>query len=163
MATPAVNTILTEIGARLSLITTANGYNYTFKKVEEARLEPFVGYDLPAINYWLTNVSNESSIYNNDSRSIELAIEAFSATRDESFTRVVSKLAADVVTALTRKTSSPKISDDPNYNLDETVSDFLFNGYDYEIGEGQKPWCGALLQFTIKYQSDPFEMSAYGS
>lgn len=163
MATPSVNTILTEIGARLSQITTANGYNYSFKKVVEARLEPFVGYDLPAINYWLTNVSNERNAYNDDDRSVELAIEAFSATRDDSFTRVVSKLAADVVTALTRKTSAPKVSDTPNYDLDETVSDFIFNGYDYEIGEGQKPWCGALLQFTIKYQSGPFEMVTYGA
>ena len=163
MATPAVNTILTEIGARLSLITTANGYNYTFKKIEEARLEPFVGYDLPAMNYWLTNVSNERNTYNDDDRSVELAIEAFSATRDEAFTRVVSKLAADVVTALTRKTSAPKVSDTPNYDLNETVSDFIFDGYDYEIGEGQKPWCGAMLRFTIKYQTDPFEMATYGA
>ena len=163
MATPAVNTILTEIGARLSLITTTNGYNYTFKKIEEARLEPFVGYDLPAINYWLTNVSNERNAYNDDDRSVELAIEAFSATRDETFTRVVSKLAADVVTVLSRKTSAPKVSDTPNYDLNETVSDFIFDGYDYEIGEGQKPWCGAMLRFTIKYQTDPFEMSTYGA
>lgn len=163
MAAPAVNTILTEIGARLSLITAANGYNYTFKKIEEARLEPFVGYDLPAINYWLTNVSNERNTYNDDDRSVELAIEAFSATRDETFTRVVSKLAADVVTALTRQTSAPKVSDTPNYDLNETVSDFIFDGYDYEIGEGQKPWCGAMLRFTIKYQTDPFEMVTYGA
>ena len=163
MATPAVNTILTEIGARLSQITTANGYNYSFKKVVEARLEPFVGYDLPAINYWLTNVSNERNTYNDDDRSVELAIEAFSTTRDDAFTRVVSKLAADVVTALTRKTSAPKVSDTPNFDLNETVSDFIFDGYDYEIGEGQKPWCGAMLRFTIKYQTNPFEMVTYGA
>jgi len=163
MAIPAINTILIEIGARLANITTSNGYNYTFKKIEEARLEPFVGYDLPAINYWLTNVSNERNVYNDDSRSVGLAIEAFSATRDESFTRVVSKLAADVVTGLTRATDSPKVSDTPDYELNETLSDFIFNGYDYEIGEGQKPWCGALLQFTIKYQTDPFEMATYGA
>lgn len=158
----AVNTILTEVGARLANITTVNGYNYTFKKISEAMLEPFAGYDLPAINYWCTNLSNERNAYNDDDRSIDMAIEAFSMTRDEAFTRVVSKLAADIVTGLTRTTIAPKVSDNPNYNLNDTVSDFIFNGYDYEIGEGQKPWCGALLKFVIKYQSDPFEMSSYG-
>lgn len=159
----AVNTILTEIGARLGNITTANGYNYTFKKIEEARLEPFVGYDLPAANYWLTNVSNERTVYNDDNRNVELVIEAFSMTRDEAFTRVVSKLAADVVTALTRSTSAPAVTDTANYNLNETVSDFIFEGYDYEIGEGQKPWCAAMLRFSIKYQTDPFEMQTYAA
>ncbi|GAG46491.1 unnamed protein product, partial [marine sediment metagenome] len=26
---------------------------------------------------------------------------------------------------------------------------------------GQKPWCGALLSFTIRYQTDPFDMFSY--
>lgn len=162
MADPAVIAILTEIGARLANITEANGYHYTAKKIEEARVEPFIGYDLPAINYWCTSLGNSRTVYNDDERSLDLAIEIFSLTRDESFIKVVSKLAADVVTSLVRTVAAPKVSDDPDYDLGETVSDLIFESYDYLIGAGQDPWCGALLRFTIKYQTNPFEMSSYG-
>jgi len=162
MAAPAVNTILTEIEARLANITTDNEYHYTVNKLQEARLEPFKGYDLPAINFWCTTLSNERTEYNDDSRELALYVEIFSLTRDEPFTRVVSKLVADVITALVRATGAPTVSDTPNYALNETVSDFILESYDYLIGQGQEPWCGALVGFTIKYQTDPFEMASYG-
>lgn len=163
MSTPAVTVILAEIGLRLANITTDNGYHYTIKKIEEAKVEPFNGYDLPAVNYWCTNLSNERSVYNDDNRSLELFVEIFALTRDETFTKVVGKLAADVVTGLTRATTAPAIWDVPDYDLNETISDFIFDGYDYLIGQGQEPWCGALVKFTIKYQTNPFEMSTYGA
>ena len=89
MATPAVTTILNEIAARLAGMTVANGYNYTVKKIERAKLEPFNGYDLPAINYWCTSLSNERGVYNDDNRNLELFIEAHSLTRDDPFIDVV--------------------------------------------------------------------------
>jgi hypothetical protein len=76
---------------------------------------------------------------------------------------VAEKLAADVVTALSRSDKNPKVSDDPSFNLGDTVSDVIFNGYDYEIGEGQKPWCGALLSFTIKFSTSIFNMTTYSA
>ena len=161
MATPATTTILDKIEARLKKITTSNEYNYTVKKVERAKLEPFKGYDLPAINYWTTSLSNERSVYNDDNRHLELFIEAHNLTRDEPFVDVVDKMAADIVTVLNRKTTAPKVSDDSNYDLDETVSDLIFKGYDYEIGQGEKPWCGVLIRFTIAYQTDPNNMTTY--
>jgi len=161
MVTPATTTILDEIEARLDNITTANGHNYTVKKVERAKLEPFNGYDLPAINYWCTSLSNERTVYNDDNRNLELFIEVHSLTRDEPFIDVVDKLAADVITALNRKTTAAKVSDDPNYELDSTISDLIFKGYDYEIGQGEKPWCGVLIRFTIAYQTGPYDMTTY--
>lgn len=161
MATPAITTILDEVGARLAKISTQNEYNYTVKRIDRARLEPFKGYDLPAINYWCTNVTNQRNVYNDDNRIVELYVEIHSLTRDEPFIDVANLLAADVVTALNRATSAPKVSDTPDYELGGTISDFNFNGYDYEIGQGEKPWCGCLVKFTISYQTDPYNMTDY--
>lgn len=163
MPTPAPNTILTEIGSRLANITTGNGYYYTVQKIVEAKIEPFQGYDLPAVNYWCTSLSNEKAVYDDDNRSLEVFVEIFALTRDEAFTSVVSKLAADVVTGLTRTSAAPAVSDTPDYDLGETVTNFIFNGYDYLISSGQEPWCGALVKFVVEYRADPFEMSSYGA
>jgi len=163
MADPAVTTILDEVGARLTKITTGNGYHYTVNKIERARLEPFNGYDLPAINYWCTSLENARNVYNDDDRQLELLIESHNLTRDEPFIDVANKLAADIVTVINRATTAPKVSDDPNYELDETISNLIFKGYDYIIGQGEKPWCGVLVKFTIVYQTDPYNMTTYGA
>ena len=163
MATPAVTTILNEIGARLANITITNEYNYTVKKIDRGRLEPFNGYDLPAINYWCTSLSNERNVYNDDNRRLELFIEIHSLTRDDPFIDIANKLAADVVTVLNRATAAPKVSDTPSYELAGTVSDLVFNGYDFEIGTGEKPWCGVLARFSILYQTNPYDMTTYAA
>ena len=163
MTTPAVTTILDEVGARLTNITTGNGYYYSVQKVVRSRIEPFLGYDLPAINYWCMNLANERNVYNDDNRTLELLVEIFALTRDDPFIDIVSKLASDVITGLTRTTAAPEVSDTPDYDLGETVTELVFNGYDYLIGQGQEPWCGALVKFSIKYQTDPFEMTSYGA
>ncbi len=161
MAAPAPTQILDEVELRLANITIANGYYTTVKKIQRARLIPFKGYDLPCINYWGTALENERNVYDDDNRELSLFVEYHDLTRDDPFIDVANKLAADVVVALNRSDSSPKVSDDPDYELGETVSDLVFNGYDYEIGEGQAPWCGALVRFTIKYTCDPFVMDVY--
>jgi len=163
MATPAPTTIMTEIGLRLTNITTANGYNTTVKKIEKARLEPFKGYDLPSVNYWSTSLGNERTIYDDDNRTLDLYVEIHDITRDEPFTDVADRLAADVVTALNRTHTAPKVSDAASYDLNSTVSDLAFDGYEYEIGPGQAPFAGALVKFTIKYRTDPFVMTTYGA
>jgi len=163
MADPAPTQILDEIATRLANISVKNGYYTKVKKIERARLEPFKGYDLPCINYWCTSLDNERSVYDDDNRSLNLYIEIHDLTRDDPFMDVADKLAADVVTALNRADGSPKVSDDADYELGETVSDLVFSGYEYEIGQGQKPWVGALVRFTIKYRCDPFVTSVYGA
>lgn len=163
MSTPAVTTILTEVGARFANITTDNGYYYSIQKVERAKVEPFKGYDLPAVNYWCTTLSNEKTVYDDDNRSLELFVEIFALTRDDPFIDIASKLASDIVTGLTRTTAAPAVSDTPDYDLGETITGLIFNGYDYLIGQGQEPWCGALVKFTVEYRTDPFEMTSYGA
>ena len=159
--TVAVTSILTEIETRLNNITTTNGYNYTVNKVELSRLEAFKGYDLPAIRFFPTAVTNERAAYDNDKRTLSISIYFYELTRDEAFTDVADKLAWDVVNALHRKDTHPKISDDPDYCLTGTVSDIVFQGYDYMIGEGQKPFCGTIVNFDIIFFTDVNDMSSY--
>lgn len=157
----AVTTILDEIEARLGNITTANEYNVTAKKIVRGQLTPFKGYDLPSINFWPTNLTNTSELYGSDIRDLTLFIEIHNKTHDDPFSTVAEKLAADIVVALNRATSAPKVSDSESLDFGGTISNLIFNGYDYEIGEGQAPWCGALLNFTIRYRADLFNMSTY--
>jgi hypothetical protein len=155
---PAVVQIMKVIGARLTNITTANGYYCTAKKIERARLTPWKGYDLPCINYWCTTLNNERTVYNDDNRTLEVFIEIHDITRDDPFVDVASRLAADVVTALNRTTDAPAVTDSPDYDLGEMVQELIFGGHDFVIGEGQAPWCGALVRFIVKWQCDPNEM-----
>lgn len=161
MALPAITAILNEVGNRLANITVLNEYNYDMKKIERARLKPFNGYDLPAISYWSTSIGNERNSYNDDNRAIELYVECHNKTMDEPFIDIANLLAQDVITSLVRTNLAPKVSDLPNYDLNETVQDFVLNGWDFMIGEGQNPFCGILVSFTIKFTTDPFEMSVY--
>ncbi len=279
--TTAVTAILDEVEDRMGNITTANGYNYTLKRIDRAMLKPWRGIDLPAVNIWATNVSNEKDAYGMDRREIQLFIELHTLTRDENFIDVAEKLAADGVTALNRRanatsgtsksatgpvedmsaetdvafkisvdadsvetvtcvwtgatsgtlvaaqmqtqiqvlggskagvtvvfragryviTSSttgvsssvvvtpgatlsctdelkigvavagalevsgavaaPTVAATPSYDLGDTIEDVIFQGYDYVIGEGQDPFCGALLKFGLTYLTDPFDMINY--
>ena len=158
---PAVTDILDKIHSRLEGITTDNGYNYTVRKITRAKLTPFKGYDLPAINYWCTTTANERNSYGNDLRQIELFIEMYENTRDNPFIDVVDLLAEDVVTSVVRSVSSPAVSASPNYDLDETIQELVLNGWDYIVGEGQKPFCGALVNFSCLYTTDSFDMSNF--
>jgi len=163
MTTPAATSILTEIGTRLANITKANGYHNTVKLIERARLKPFKGYDLPAINYWSTGMSNERSIYNDDNRILSVYVEIHSLTRDDPFVDIANLMASDVVTAVARKDTAPKVSDDPDYDLTESVSDMVLNEVSFILGEGEAPWCAALIRFDVKYQCSPFEMDTYSA
>ena len=156
----AVTTILDEISARLGNITTDNGYNVTVKKIARGKLTPFNGYDLPAVNFWPSTLSNSRN-YGKDIRELFLFVEIHDKTRDDPFSTVVEKLASDVVVALNRSTTAPEVSDVDSIDLGGVVSDLVFDGYDYEIGEGQAPWCGALVRFSVIYATDINDMSKF--
>lgn len=161
MADPAVTTILNLIAARLALITTTNEYNYTITNIKRASLKPWKSEDLPAINYWSTGLNNIRNNYGDDQRDLPLIIEAHTKTHDESFLDVASKLASDIVNSLNRTALAPKVSDNASHDLGGVVSDVIFEGYDHEIGEGQNPWCGVLVRFTIRYTTTIFDMVSY--
>ncbi|MDA3834140.1 MAG: hypothetical protein PF495_12165, partial [Spirochaetales bacterium] len=67
------------------------------------------------------------------------------------------------ITALNRATIAPAVSDTESFDLGGVVSDLIFNSYDHEIGEGQSPWVGVLVNITIKYNTDLFDMDNYSA
>lgn len=161
MAKPAVTAIIDDVMLRMQNISVENGYSTDIKKIERAKLEPFLGYDLPAINVWPTTVVNSRSTMVSDERHLPLMIECHDYTHDEPFNTVAERLAADIVTAINRHPDHPAVSDTLNKNLDATVSDCVLDGYDYEIGRGQKPFCGVMVRFTIKYNANKNDMYNY--
>lgn len=158
--TVAVNSILDLVEARLKLITTANGYNTTVSHVKRAKLTAFKGYDLPALNFWPTNVSS-SRLYHEEKRVFKLYVEYHAKTMDRPFSDVCGELAADIIVAINRSTTAPKVSDAESLDLGGAVSDVVFDGYDYEIGQGQEPWCGVLVSFSIEYATDINNVSSF--
>lgn len=159
--TPAVLTIFDEIEARLKNIKTGNGYWYTPGKIKRASLKAWENHDLPALNFWGTTLGNIRAQYNDDRRQFQLFVEGANLTLDEPFMDVSEKMASDIITGLNRATSAPKVSDDPSYDLGETVTDLEYEGHDYLIGEAQKPWCGVLVRWNFKYHANPFDMFNY--
>lgn len=128
-ATPAILELLDIVEARLGNITTANGYNYTVKTVERARMTPFKGYDLPAINYWGTSVANTKDAYNNDERELRLFVEMHTTTRDGPFIDVAERLVTDGVTALNRAATAiagKSVGQDGAYDNMSTETDTKF-------------------------------------
>ena len=153
MATPLNKTILDEIDARLKKIVIADGSSNTIVTVKRARLEPFKGHDLPAVNYWPTQMSNAMNQYGNDTRELMLVVEAHTKTRDEPFVDVCDRLAADIVTVLNRKTTASKVSDPLSADLGGIVDNFTCTNYVYQIGQGQDPFCGIILTFAIQFST----------
>lgn len=149
--TPLNKTYFDAIEARLANITIANGYTNTAGKIARARLKPFKGYDLPAYNIWATNLGNSINEYQLDSRSLPVFIEVHTKTNDEPFIDVCDILAQDLVIGLNRSIANPAVADDESPDLGGIVDDFIFLGYEYQVGEGQNPFCAILAQFEVKY------------
>ncbi|RLI66162.1 MAG: hypothetical protein DRO88_02530 [Promethearchaeia archaeon] len=158
MSTPLVTVFLDEIEARLKNITTDNGYFFTVKKVSRARLKPFSGHDLPAVNFWPVNVESSQSEYGMDNRNLNIVVEIHTKTHDEPFTDTVDKLVSDVVIALDRNTSSPATTDPADSDLGGLIENFIFTGYDYQIGEGQKPYCAGIINFSAQFITESNQM-----
>ena len=148
---PAVTNILDEIQDRLYNIKEMDGYYTSVKSIKRAMLKPFDPYDLPAINLWATGVSNNPISYKVDERTLYLFIEYHSKTRERPFIDVAEELVSDVVTAINRSTTAPAKDDTESINLGGMVKSCLMNEYNYEISEGQTPYCGVLISFSIVY------------
>jgi len=114
-------------------------------------MKPFKSHDLVAVNFWAASVGSDNEKYTRDRRTIQVFFEVYDKTKDDPFMDICDLLAADLVTGLNRTTSAPAVSDNESPELGELVDKFIFNGYDYQIGEGQSPWCGILARFTVDF------------
>lgn len=146
-------TILDEVHARIANITTANEYDIQLASgaIKRAKLTPFVNGDLPAVNYWPGSDILDFKTGQMETRQLSLVVEVYAITRDEPFTDVGIKIGNQVVTALFRSTDSPAVSSIPSPSLGGLVEELTINSLTPVIGEGQSPWCGAVLDISIRY------------
>lgn len=146
--------ILDEIGARLANMTVENGYSETLGKLRRARLKPFKAADLPSVNYWPSEDLYAGKANGKDLHEFAITVEMHTLTRDEPFTDVAFRKGGDIVTALFRSTVNPKVSDTPSLALGGLVSSVEGFSVLPMIGEGQSPWCGVLVTFVVKYNTE---------
>lgn len=153
--------ILDAIGERLALMSVARGYSSTIQKLRRATLKPFTEEDLPACNYWPgadTQIARGAGWVD---RELSVVIEYYTKTRDRAFTDIAYELATDVAVAMLRSPASPLVSDTPDMTLGGLVRSAQMQVATPQIGEGQLPWCGVAMSYSLSYRvsaSDPFTL-----
>ena len=161
MPSPIQLQILDEIDSRLKGINTTNGYfsDMHIGDVHRAKMTPFKGDDLPAINYWSGETRTEDKGHGFSYMAFDIEIEMHTKTNDRPFTDVTSELSADIIIALYRDDALPKVSDQPSYKLGDMVDGLNVDAISPQLGEGQSPYCGVLVSLSITYRvkaHDPF-------
>jgi hypothetical protein len=156
MTKPAVLQIADEIGLRLANMTIANGYSYDAGRIVRARIIPFRNSDLPAINYWPAFDELKDRQYRNETRTLDMRIEAYTTSRDDPFTDVAFELGNAVWTALNRAVAAPTVAADWSPNLGGLLRGFDLQQLTPVIGEGESPWCGCMLNLAATYKVDSY-------
>jgi len=144
----AINVILDELAVRLGMVSVSNGYLISFNKITRARLSPFKDGDLPACNYWVTSDMNNVTLHGAENHTLSISIESYDKTRDRPFIDVAMDMHAAIVTALNKE-----IGGAYSQNLGGIVQSLEVKDFTPIIGEGQKPWCGALVNVAVNYQT----------
>jgi hypothetical protein len=155
--TPVQVQILDEVEARLRLIDQANGYLHTIVKTERARLTPWDGIDMPSLNFWMETDVRQEKNYGFEVRQMGVRVETRDKTRERPFVDVASEHLADIWTALQRDPSAPAVTDPISMSLGGLVTHVNFESMIPAIGEGQNPYCGALIDLSVTYNIDPSE------
>lgn len=152
MSAPLPIQLLDAIALRLPNISKARGYYTDVGKIKRATLKPFQDQDLPALNYWpgTDNVVARGAGW--VERLLPLVVEYYDRTRDRPFSDVVFELAQDVVVAVQRDPDFPAVSDNPEFTLGGLCRSVQLVSVVPQVGEGQAPFCGALLTFDLVYR-----------
>lgn len=152
MATPIPTLILDECESRLRNMTTANGYTRTVAGVRRATLKGFQNADLPMANVW----HGPDRLFERAGgfmvRALDVLVEVYDQTRDRPFVDVADELALDVCMALHRATTAPRVTDRPEQTLNGLCISMQLDSVAPQIGEGQAPWCGAMVTLTALYR-----------
>lgn len=146
-------TILDAIENRLHNVTESNGYEieFTDSAIKRATLTPFKNGDLPAVNYWSSDDVLELKTGGKETRILPVFFEVYGVTRDEPFLNTSLKLSNAVITGLLRDVGAPSVKDNISLALGELVEEITFLRVTPFIGEGQSPWCGAVIETAIRY------------
>lgn len=158
---PAETQVLDEVELRLGSITKANGYSMTLRSIERGKLEPFQPGDIPATNFWPVRHARDNTEYGLDKHTLRVMVDARDTERDTNFPDAAALMIADIITALHRDPEAPKVSDPLDCEFKETVTSVNMADSGYQIGTGQKPWVGAIVEVEIVYESELGDMFNY--
>jgi len=139
----AINVILDQMDFRLQQTT-----GIQISKITRARLSPFKDGDLPACNYWVTHDLILSSQHGADTHELAVSIECYDKTYDRPFIDIAIDMNAAISASL-----NMEIGGVYSPNLGGMVQKLSIVDFTPIIGEGSKPWCGALLGLKIIYQT----------
>jgi len=145
--------ILDAVEARLGLITAAHGYHTTMGRIRRSTLKPFIEEDLPAVNYWPGVDAQVLKGAGWVDRELNVVLEYYDKTRDRPFADVALELAGDIAVAMVRSPLNPNVSDDPDLTLGGLVRSSQLLTITPQVGDGQSPWCGALVTYTFVYRT----------
>lgn len=158
---PAQTQILDEIRERLKNISKANGFSVDLRKLDRARLTPFQTGEMPCINYWPQGDNLVERLPGKHLRELSLVIEFYdNSGRSDPLTDKSALLAQDAYQALWRDPSAPRIEDRPSPNLGGLVDELVLESIQPAIGEGQSPFCGAVMSISVRYRIDPHTLAA---
>lgn len=166
MPTPAHTTILNAVGARLALITTANGYTFSAVSIDRQVTSNFSDDgDLPAIKYWSDEATTVRQTYGKEQHTLGVIIEVFDILDIETNAPPdkASALASDIIAAVNRSVAAPLVADAVSENLGGIVQTFALKEFSYNVGQGQSPYIHAALLFDAVYLApigDPFTVEA---
>lgn len=153
MTKPAQLLILDEFEARLSNIATANGYWRTLAGVRRATLKGFQAADLPMANFWAGVDETVGRGAGWLEKRLSITVEIYDLTRDRPFVDVVFEMADDVCRALHRTTAAPTVAASPEQRFAGLLKSLQLASVTPQIGEGQAPWCGALISMDATYKT----------
>lgn len=144
--------ILDRLEERLSLLTVANGYDFTLVKIKRATLENFKGDDLPAVNFWTMADERVQGGAGWVERQLTVAVEVYGRTRDEPFVDAAMRHAFNVALAVMRSPDAPTPADNPDLTLGGMVRTVQLGSITPQVGQGQEPWFGSLVTFSLVYR-----------
>lgn len=153
--------ILDAVENRLKLIKTVNGYSTNVNRIKRATLKPFADDEIPAINYWPESDQQVLKGHGWVDRSLAVVVECYDRTRDRVFTDLAFEMANDIAIALMRSPTNPEVSDQPDLTLGDLIRSSQLLTVTPQIGEGQMPWCGVVLNYSFEYRvssSNPLTM-----
>ncbi len=156
---PAEITIFDEIGARLAGLTAKNGYTIDLATTPKREM-PIAedGKELPELHYYPISHATDQNSYGGDEHTIRLIVKVRARTYSQKFPDVAATIIAEVMTVINRDPAAPSAEGDISNDLGGTVSDLSMFRTGYQIGEGSKPWVGALVEIIVTYQSDHGDM-----
>ena len=160
MPTPVWTTIMNEVGARLGLISPANGYNTTVKTLERSRANPFKTDDLPAMTYWKVNDRFLDKKFSLTQRDLRVAIEFYSKSNDGDLDLLTDNFFSDLFVALYRNPANPLVTDNPEPMFQDKKFIVTIDTLQ-PITSGGNPRLGVICIISLTYwvkNTDPFTL-----